>query len=137
MSEEYEVGYRKPPEHSRFSKGHSGNPKGRPRGTKNLKTDLREELRETITVREGGRTVRISKQRAILKSMFAKTVKGDTRAASVLLHLISDFALDNAGADADQPLDADELELLKGIEQRLLSRTKTTDEPERQEKSNE
>jgi Family of unknown function (DUF5681) len=28
----YQVGYGKPPVHSRFRKGQSGNPRGRPRG---------------------------------------------------------------------------------------------------------
>lgn len=37
MSVEKEVGYGKPPAHSRFKKGTSGNLKGRPKGTKNLR----------------------------------------------------------------------------------------------------
>ena len=36
----YEVGYGKPPLHTRFQKGESGNPKGRPRGKKNMATLL-------------------------------------------------------------------------------------------------
>ena len=32
MSDDYEVGYRKPPQHSRFEKGRSGKPEGRPKG---------------------------------------------------------------------------------------------------------
>ena len=28
-SSQYDIGYKKPPEHSRFKKGQSGNPKGR------------------------------------------------------------------------------------------------------------
>lgn len=131
MSEEHRVGYQKPPEHSRFKKGQSGNLKGRPRGTKNLKTDLREELRETIMVREGERTLRISKQRAIVKSLIAKTLKGDARAAAVLLSLISNSDGFDNSADVDQPLGTDEIELLKGIEQRLLSSTNLTDKGEK------
>jgi hypothetical protein len=40
MSEDYEVGYGKPPKHTQFQKGASGNAKGRLKGTKNLSTDL-------------------------------------------------------------------------------------------------
>lgn len=38
MKREYAVGKRKPPQHSRFKKGQSGNPSGRRKGTKNLAT---------------------------------------------------------------------------------------------------
>ena len=36
----YEVGYRKPPKHSQFKPGQSGNPNGRPRGA-SLATQVR------------------------------------------------------------------------------------------------
>ena len=76
MSEDYEIGFRKPPERTQFKKGESGNPKGRPTGSKNLKADLTEELAEMIVVTEGGRRRPISKQRAMIKSLFAKGAKG-------------------------------------------------------------
>jgi hypothetical protein len=41
---DYEVGYGKPPRHSRFVKGQSGNPRGRPPGAKNMKTLLTKAL---------------------------------------------------------------------------------------------
>src|SRR5438105_4983911 len=40
----YEVGYGKPPVHTRFPKGVSGNPAGRPKGAKGLNTIVRERL---------------------------------------------------------------------------------------------
>ena len=43
---EHTVGYRKPPMHSRFKKGKSGNPNGRPKGTVNFATVLLKTLRE-------------------------------------------------------------------------------------------
>ena len=43
---DYEVGYGKPPRHTRFELGRSGNPQGRPGGSKNLLTLLNEALKE-------------------------------------------------------------------------------------------
>ena len=50
----YEVGYGKPPQHTQFKKGHSGNIKGRPRGSRNASTLLDEALRERVMVTENG-----------------------------------------------------------------------------------
>mgnify|MGYP003677040595 FL=1 len=83
----YEVGYKKPPKHSQFKPGQSGNPKGRPSGAKNLSTELLEELHERVRVTEDGKQKTISKQRAMLKSLMAKAVKGDTKAANTLLNM--------------------------------------------------
>ena len=80
----YEVGYGKPPTHTRFEKGRSGNPRGRPKGARNLETDLAEELGERIRIREDGRDRRVSKQRAMIKALVARAMKGDTRAATAL-----------------------------------------------------
>src|ERR1043165_233754 len=48
----YLVGYGKPPVHSQFTKGTSGNPDGRPRGSKGLKALLRDALSKKIAVRD-------------------------------------------------------------------------------------
>src|SRR3990172_3762040 len=84
----YQVGYGKPPVSRRFQPGRSGNPRGRPKGTKNLKTDLVEELAERVQVIENGRRITLSKQRLVVKALTAKAVKGDTKAASILISLL-------------------------------------------------
>ena len=116
------VGYRKPPENSRFKAGQSGNPKGRPIGTKNLKTDLGEELQKVITVREGPRAIKISKQLAIIKTLIAKTLRGDARAAITLtsmMYKVLDLGDDALPADA--PLGSYDIEILEAFKRRLLA----------------
>ncbi len=65
---DYSVGYGKPPEHTRFKKGHSGNGQGRPRGVKNLATLLGAALDEKVIVTENGRRRKITKREAIIPS---------------------------------------------------------------------
>ncbi len=87
MSKDYDVGYGKPPKGRQFRNGESGNPKGRLKGHKNLKTELLEELAERIQIREDGERRQISKQRAIVKQLVAKAIKGDPKAASAIFQL--------------------------------------------------
>lgn len=87
QSDDYEVGYRKPPKASRWRKGRSGNPRGRQKGVPNLKTELIEELGEMIAIKEQGRPRKITKQRGLIKALTAKGVQGDTRALNILINL--------------------------------------------------
>ncbi len=103
MSDDYEVGFGRPPKHTRFEKGRSGNPKGRSKGAKNLKTELEEELGEHIIVREGGKAKKVSKQRAILKGQAAKAPQGDTKAAIFIGNLV----LKLLDTGANEPLTED------------------------------
>lgn len=88
QSDDYEVGYRKPPKASRWRKGRSGNPRGRQKGVPNLKTELIEELGEMIAIKEQGQPRKITKQRGLIKALIAKGVQGDTRASNILINLV-------------------------------------------------
>lgn len=127
MGDVGEVGFKKPPLHSRFRKGCSGNSKGRPKGTKNLRTDLNEVLQERITITEGDRKVRMSKQRAIVMTLVAKTLKGDSRSANTLLNtMFRALGFADAGENVEQPLDANEQELMACIEARIHRKTESS-----------
>ncbi len=85
---EYTVGYGKPPLHTRFQKGRSGNPRGRPRGTKNLATVIAEALAEPVTVIENGKRRRITKRQAVIAQLVNRSAQADPRATKLLLDLI-------------------------------------------------
>jgi hypothetical protein len=99
----YEVGYGKPPRDTQFKPGQTGNRRGREKESKNLKTDLTEELSEQITLREGGRAIRISKRRALVKSAITLAIKGDPRAQAKAFDLLLKLfgADDEPGATAN------------------------------------
>jgi hypothetical protein len=115
----YEIGYGKPPKATRFQKGKSSNPRGRPKGSLNLATDLASELGELITVSEHGRPHRVSKQRALIKSLMAKALQGDIRAATALLALYARLTAE-APDKPDEALDGQELAILHRFASRLL-----------------
>lgn len=122
MAGNYEVGKRKPPKHTRYKKGQSGNPKGRPKGAKNVATDLAEEASELVAVREGDRVIKVSKQRVMIKALFNKAMKGDVRAATTVLAMTQKIG-DQAGADLAAPeLQLDEEALLEFLTQRAARR---------------
>ena len=126
MPKEYTVGYRKPPGTTRFKPGQSGNPKGRPKGSPNLAADLSTELGELITVREGGAAQRVSKQRALIKSLMAKALQGDVRATTALLALYA-RVITEPPEDESGSVEEHELLILRRFGPRLLkSLTKET-----------
>lgn len=79
------VGRGRPPRHSRFKPGQSGNPRGREKGSRNLATLLEAELRRPVTLTEGGRRRRMPKAAAMVAGQVNKALRGDTRAFSILL----------------------------------------------------
>jgi len=89
------------------------NPNGRPKGSVNLKTDLRNELSEQIRIREGDRSLKVSKQRAMLKALVAKALKGDARAANVVLTLVGKLFEPEAVAEQVPALTSDDQAILE------------------------
>ncbi len=119
---DYDVGYGKPPKSGQFKPGQSGNPKGRPKGAKNFKTELEEELLEKIQIKEQGKVLKVSKQRAMLKAMTARAVQGDARAATVLANMIYRLLPgDDPIEEVEDLTDADKA-ILERFEQKVLAK---------------
>ena len=81
------MGYGRPPLHSRVQPGQKLNPNGRPRGSKNTSTLVKEELDRKVSVREGGRSMKISKRQAAIRNLSNKAASGDAKALVTLVGL--------------------------------------------------
>src|SRR5437588_4518468 len=113
---DYEVGYGKPPRHTRFKPGRSGNPRGRPSGSKNLATVLSEALNEPVIVAEDGRRRKITKRQAIIKQLVNRSAKADLRATKILIDIIQDIERRTEPASAEtsfSPADEKVIEQLR------------------------
>jgi hypothetical protein len=85
------VGYGKPPIHTQFRKGESGNPKGRPKVRKRIGTIFADQLRRRITVSENGKSYTIDRQEAFIIQTLNKAIKGDARASRDLIYMLKEF----------------------------------------------
>jgi hypothetical protein len=121
MPADHEVGYGRPPSRTRFRKGRSGNPKGRPKGARNFGTALQEALGQTVLVREGGSERRVTRRGAVVLSLLAKALKGDVRAAALLIAAEQRAIASQQGAP-DEAFSAEEAEVMAGFEARLRQR---------------
>ena len=87
QSHDFPVGYKKPPVHSRFKPGRSGNPRGRPKKS-TVGFELVQELNRSITIRENGTEQKATKAAALAKSLVARALGGDMRAVAHLIRLL-------------------------------------------------
>jgi hypothetical protein len=117
----YKVGYGRPPTHTRFRPGRSGNPKGRPKSAKNETTILHEIMNRPIEIREAGRARKISVLAAILLKFAENALKGDPRSATFLLNR---YGLAERNTPQPDGLDQDDRELLDSYVQALNAKMK-------------
>jgi hypothetical protein len=82
------VGYGKPPKHSQFQKGKSGNPTGRAKAEQQFKTVNRivqDLLLKEVKGKVGGKHQTMLGLEAVVAIQMAKALAGDTRAAKLIL----------------------------------------------------
>ena len=121
MTDDYEVGFGRPPKHSRFRAGESGNPKGRPKKAQNFKTLFLEEANTTITVREGGGEQEISKLHAVVKRDLERAIKGNDRAAERVQKNALLFMADDEIENAWAPVSAADHVILDRYKERMAA----------------
>jgi hypothetical protein len=72
----FKVGYGKPPRHTRFARGQSGNPRGRKKGVRNLASDVKRTLEVPVKLTERGKRKRVSTQEAVLMRFKGSSAQG-------------------------------------------------------------
>lgn len=115
------VGYKRPPRHSRFRRGQSGNPRGREKGVRNFATDVKATLKAPVALTEKGKTRRVSTQEALLLRLKEKALKGDPRALDHIIRLAQSFNDDAPNAMGGQEMLAEDREILDAYAEALRS----------------
>ena len=100
--QEYEVGFKKPPQATRFVKGQSGNPSGRPKGASNLATTFKAALQQKVIITENGRQRQVTKMEAATMQLANKAAAGDTHSIRLMMQLVPSMeaVLDKVGVTA-------------------------------------
>jgi hypothetical protein len=136
---DYEIGYGRPPEHSRFKPGKSGNTKGRPRGRRNVRTVVEDVLSQRITIREGDRTRSLSKLDGLVLTMVNKALGGDAKALPPLIALLRSVGLINEAPEpaSTEPITANDSEIVAEFIRRHGTSTEKATESENETKNHQ
>ena len=101
----YEVGYGRPPLHSRFQPGQTGNPRGRPKGHTNIATELKEALEQKVEVNVNGKRKKLRMSQAIVVGLVNRAAKGNPRDVMNLFQLMGRVGLSAPDQTPDTPQD--------------------------------
>jgi Family of unknown function (DUF5681) len=107
-------GYGRPPLHSQFKKGKSGNPLGRPKGAKSLKTLIRRGLMRTLVDPETKRRITVAE--ALLEKQVKLGLKGSGTSTFTIFKLADQFgAFDEVDSATESDLTPSEQAVLDFI----------------------
>ena|SRR6516225_656132 len=94
---DYEVGYKKPPRHSRFKPGNRANPHGRGKRKRRTEANIVHEIMtQFVSFREGGKSKQAPRIELLIRSYGAAALNGDVSAAEALLKIREDFKQNRA-----------------------------------------
>ena len=117
----YVVGPRRPPKHTRFKPGQSGNPRGRPKQTlsRSVLSEIFADalLNTEVTLTKAGQPTKVSLLQAAIAKQGLLALNGDTRALACLLASVERIAsYDSGPASADDDASVDHLILSRGLD---------------------
>ena len=100
---DYTIGHGKPPIHSQFKKGQSGNKKGRKKASPQAADVLLNAIHRMISVSENGSRRSMTKLEAAITQIVNKAVAGNPRSMQILAQMLKMFGFLNP-ARATEPL---------------------------------
>ncbi|AZQ68636.1 hypothetical protein EF888_16755 [Silicimonas algicola] len=119
--DDYGVGRGRPPQHSRFKTGQSGNPGGRPKGSKSWKSVIEAELSGGVSLKEQGVELKVTKMEAFAKRLVADALAGSPRALGELLRQINlHLGEASTASSRDLPATEDDVRLLLKYAEKAL-----------------
>jgi len=110
-SADYSIGYKKPPKHSRFKPGQSGNPKGRPKGARSLQTIVRELMTQKVPIRTAQGIKKMTHMEALMHKALEQGYAGNLRALTSIIQLYAQ-SVPNEEAPPLESFDADQSALI-------------------------
>src|SRR5262252_6993418 len=111
-----EIGYCKPPRHTQFRKGQSGNPGGRPRRRPVQRANalLLAEAYRSVVIKEDGRMVPVTALQAVLRSQIELAINGNYRAQRDILKAVQHLELLKSLGEYNETNVDDETEVGEG-----------------------
>ena len=136
-SDDSAVGYKRPPAHSRFQKGQSGNPRGRPKKVADFMEDTAEIFGGTVTGQAKGKSITLPMVQAMFRTLCRQALKGDNRALRRVIELM--LTLEPAARNKTKEEDAATREAtrkfdrLMGIDPDKMEEARKKPDPKRKE----
>jgi hypothetical protein len=131
----FDVGYGKPPAHTQFKPGQSGNKKGRPKGHRNVRTVVKETLNEKIKVKEGDQIRSLTKFEGIVRTMVNSALNRDAKAQASVMALLRSVGMMDEVPEASnaEPFTANDDVILADYLRRSGAGSKQPDGPQDKE----
>jgi Family of unknown function (DUF5681) len=140
---DYEVGYGRPPKHTQFKKGQSGNPKGRPKKEgraitlRQVRADILSAMEREVTITRDGKQETVTIFQAGMDQLMVKAAKGDMRALRLVIALRRDCVSEHEEAqvrlaeellgaerwlkEAPETVSLEDRELIREIQRRVYN----------------
>ena len=96
----YLIGYARPPKHTQFRPGQSGNPSGGRKKRESLQEIVVKVLIEKVELQIGKRTEKIPGVTGLIRTAMSRALQGDYKFLMAVIAIIRLSGLSDAGADA-------------------------------------